>query len=189
MVKMPISFEIDGNLLANLEAYAAQTACTVAELIERFCEQGLEMASQGSISTWDAQIERRKNNLLAERLEVVETEHKRILERLSLLESKVDVDIDVNDYLQNWQASLELKIASLVDSFVEKRVEEILGAAYSHARIEDSKQAVPATETKPTFTPTRCEERLDDRQIDSDDEDEPDEILIEFLEPQPTSQK
>lgn len=150
MAKTPISFDIDGNLLAHLEAYAAQTGCTVTELIERFCQQGLGMASQ---------LERHKNNLQAERLDVVELEVKTILERLSLLESKVDVDIDVHDYLENWQKSLEVKVASLVDAFVNKRVP----------------------------TPTKYEEQLDVYQIDSDVEDEPDEILTDFLEPKPQS--
>ncbi|MBV9387070.1 MAG: hypothetical protein JOZ78_11650 [Chroococcidiopsidaceae cyanobacterium CP_BM_ER_R8_30] len=172
MAKMPIRFDIDENLLANLRAYAAQTGCTVTELIERFCQQGLEMASQGSIPTLEAShIGRGKNNRLAERLEIVETEVKSMLERLSLLESKVDVDIDVNDYLQNWEKSLELRIASLVDTFVEKHVEEILGGAYRHSGIEPSRQTIPSAE------------QLDAHQTDLDDEDEPDEILTEFLEP------
>lgn len=161
MAKIPISFDIDGNLLAHLEAYAAQTGCTVTELIERFCQQGLGMASQESTPAWDAQLERHKNNLQAERLEVVELEVKSILERLSLLESKVDVDIDVHDFLENWQKSLELKVESLVDNFVNKRVP----------------------------TPTRYEEHLDVYQIDSDVEDEPDEILTDFLEPNSQSSR
>ena len=103
-------------------------------------------------------------------MEIIETEVKSTLERLSLLESKVDVDIDVNDYLQNWQKSFELKIASLIDTFVKRHVEEILEAA----------------EAKPMLMSVRCEERLDAHRTDSDDEDEPDEILTEFLEPYPT---
>lgn len=182
MAKTHVSFHIDGDLLADLKAYATQTGCTVTGLIERFCQQGLEMAPKVSIPDLDAH-DRGKNNLLTERMDVVETDVKSILKRLSVLESKVDVDIDVDDYLQNWQNSLELKIASLVDTFVEKRVEELLGAAHPLAKIEYSKQTAPASDAKPIIIPTKGKELLDDYKIDSDYEDEPDEILTDFLEP------
>ncbi len=182
MAKTPVSLHIDGDLLANLTAYATRTGCTVTELIERFCQQGLEMAPEGSIPALD-HVDKRKNNLLAERVDAVEMDVKSILKRLLVLESKVDVDIDVEDYLQKWQNSLELKIVSLVDTFVEKRVEEILGAAHYVAKIEHSEQTAPATDAKSMLVPKRGEELLDDYQIDSDYEDEPDEILTDFLEP------
>ena len=161
MAKTPVSFHIDGDLLANLEAYAAQTGCTVTALIERFCQQGLDTELVGA---------------------VVETDIKSILKRLSVLESKVDVDIDVDDYLQTWQNSLEIKIASLVDTFVEKRVEEILESAHRLAKIEQSEQAPSASDAKPIFIPTRSKGLLDDYRIDFDCDDEPDEILTDFLE-------
>lgn len=176
MAKTHVSFHIDGDLLADLKAYATQTGCTVTELIERFCQQGLEMAPKGSIPDMDAH-DTGKNNLVPERMDVVETDVKSIVKRLSVLESKVDVDIDVDDYLQNWQSSLELKIASLVDTFVDKRVEEILKSAHPLAKIEHSEQPAPASAAKPIIIPTNDN-------IDSDYEDEPDEILTDFLEPQ-----
>jgi len=183
MAKTPVSLHMDGDLLANLTAYATRTGCTVTELIERFCQQGLEMAPEGSIPALDAHVDKRKNNLLAERVDAVEMDVKSVLKRLFVLESKVDVDIDVEDYLQKWQDSLELKIVSLVDTLVEKRVEEILGAAHHFAKIEHSEQTAPVTDEKSMLVPKKGEELLDDYQIDSDYEDEPDEILTDFLEP------
>ncbi len=183
MTKTSVSFHINSDLLANLETYATQTGCTVTALIERFCQQGLNMVPEGSIPALDTHIDRRESNLLTERTgAVAETDIKSILKRLSVLESKVDVDIDVDDYLQNWQNSLEIKIASLVDTFVEKRVEEILESAHRPAKIEHSEQAPPASDAKPILIPTRRKGLLDDYRIDFDCEDEPDEILTDFLE-------
>lgn len=183
MTKTPVSFRIDSDLLASLKAYATQTGCSVVELIERFCQQGLGMAPEGSIPDLDARIDTLKDNLLTERMGTVETDVKSILGRLSVLESKVDVDIDVNDYLQNWQNDLELKIASLVDTFVEKHVEQLLGAARRLAEIGHPEQVAPVVDAKPALIPTRGKGLLDDNQIDSDYDDEPDEILTSFLEP------
>lgn len=182
MVKTSINLHIDSDLLDNLKIYATQTECSVVELIERFCQQGLEMAQEGAIPDLDARLNSKDN--LSARVGAIETEAKSILERLSVLESKVDVDIDVNDYLQNWQKSLELKIASLVDIFVEKRVEEILRATHRLAEIEQSQEVAPASEVKPSLTSATSKELLDDYQVDSDYyDDEPDEILTDFLEP------
>ncbi len=183
MAKTPVSFHIDSDLLANLMAYATQTGCSVTALIERFCQQGLEMAPEGSVPDLDARIDSGKKNLLTERTDAVETDVKSILERLSVLESKVDVDIDVDDYLQNWENSLELKIASLVDTFVEKRVEQMLGAARRLAELGEPDQVAPGSDAKPPLIPTRAKGLLVEHQIDSDYEDEPDEILTDFLEP------
>lgn len=187
MAKTPVNFCIDSELLASLKAYATQTGCTVIELVERFCQQGLGMAPEGSIPDLDTRIDRRKDNLLIERMGVVETDVKSILERLSVLESKVDVDVDVEDYLQNWQNSLELKIASLVDTFVEKHVEEILGSARRLAEIRHPVKADPVSDVKPALIPTSTKGLVEDYQIDSDYDDEPDEILTSFLEPQPVT--
>ena len=153
------------------------------ELIERFCQQGLGTAPEASISV-DARIN--KDNLLT-RLDAVETDVKSMLERLLVLESKVDVDVDVEEYLQNWQNSLELKIASLVDTLVEKRVEELLRSASRFAEAGQPTQAVAASDTKTAFISTRT--IPDDYQIDSEYDDEPDEILTDFLEPEPSTTK
>ncbi len=183
MAKTPVSLDIDGDLLANLKAYATQTGCTVTALIEQFCQQGLSMALEGSISDLDADIDSRKTNLVTENIDAVETDFKMILERISVLESKVDVDIDVDEYLENWGKSLELKIVSLVDTLVEKRVKDILGAAHHLGKTEPLEQAAIASNAKPIIVPTRGKEPLNEYQIDLDYEDEPDEILTDFLEP------
>jgi len=157
MTKIPVNFYIDGELLTKLQTYAAQSGCTVAELVEQFCQQGLQIAGDNANPV--------ATDSLPERLAAIELNMKNILERLLLLESKVDVDIDVNDFLQNWQASLELRIAS----FVEKRVEEILRSSPRPAENERSQ--------------ARYKGLVDAPHIDSDDDDEPDEILTDFLEP------
>jgi len=184
MAKTSVNFHIDDDLLANLKACATQTGCTIAELIERFCQQGLGMAPLASIPKLEAPvIESRTPDVLTTRLDALEMDFKSMSERLSLLESKVDLDIDVDDYLQNWQNSLELKIASLVDTLVEKRVEQMLGAARRLAELGSSEQISPASDVKPPTTPTTAKGLLDDCKIYSDDDDEPDEILTAFLEP------
>ncbi len=183
MAKTAVSLDIDGDLLANLKAYATQTGCTVTALIERFCQQGLSMALEGSNPDMDADIDSRRNNLATEDIDAVDTDFKNILQRISVLESKVDVSIDVDEYLQNWGKSLELKISSLVDTLVEKRVEDILGAAHHLAKTEPSEQAAIASDAKPIIAPTRGKEPANEYQIDLDYEDEPDEILTDFLEP------
>ena len=183
MAKTPVSLDIDGDLLAKLKAYATQTGCTVTALIERFCQQGLSMDIQGSNPELDADIDSRKTNLVTEDIDAVETDFKSILERLSVLESKVDVDIEVDEYLQNWGNSLELKIVALVDTLVEKRVKDILGAAHHLDKTEPSEQAAIASNPKPIIVPTPGKEPLNEYQIDLDYEDEPDEILTDFLEP------
>lgn len=181
MAKISVNLWIDSDLLTNLTIYATQAECSVPELIERFCQQGLGIAFSGSISDPDARLDRGKDNLLA-RVGAIETDVKSILERLSVLESKVDVDIDVDDYLQNWQKSLEPKIASLVDTFVEKRVEEILRGSRHVALVGNSDDVAIAPDTKPALASVR-EGVVDDYQVDSDYDDEPDEILTDFLEP------
>lgn len=185
MTKISVNFCIDSDLLANLETHAAQTGCTVMELIEKFCQQGLGTAPEGSISV-DARPHKSKDNLLT-RVDAVETDVKSMLERLSVLESKVDVDVDVEEYLQNWQNSLELKIASLIDTLAEKRVEELLGSAGRLAEAGQPAQAVFASDTKSAFISTRA--IPDDYQIDSEYDDEPYEILTDFLEPDPATAK
>ncbi len=185
MAKISVNFCIDSDLLTNLETYATQTGCTVMELIERFCQQGLGTAPEASIFV-DARINKRKDNLLT-RVDAVETDVKSMLERLSVLESKVDVDVDVEEYLQNWQNSLEVKIASLVDTLVEKRVDEILRSVSRLAAAGQPAQAVAASDTKTAFISTRA--IPDDYQIDSEYDDEPDEILTDFLEPEPSTTK
>lgn len=181
MAKITVNFRIDSDLLTKLETYSTQTGLTVMELIERFCQQGLEMTSEKATSV-DARINSPKDNLLTSRVDAIETDIRSILERMSILESKVDVDIDVNDYLQNWENSLELKIASLVDTFVQKRIEEMQGAARRLAEIGQSAHVV-TSDTKPALSLSKAEGLLNDYHIDSDDDDEPDEILTDFLKP------
>ena len=180
MAKITVNFRIDSDLLTKLETYSRQTGLTVMELIERFCQQGLEMTPE--TTSVDARINSPKDNLLTYSVDAVETDIKSILERLSILESKIDVDTDVNDYLQNWENSLELKIAALVDTFVQKRIEEMLGAARRLAEIGQSAHVV-ASDTKPALGSSKAEGLLNDDHIDSDYDDEPDEILTDFLKP------
>lgn len=177
MTKIPLNIHLDSNLLANLNIYAAQIKCTVAELIEQFCQQGLKMTADSSIFDSDVRIDREKDYLLT-RVTITEKNVKDILERVLILESKVDVDTNVDEYLQNWQNSLELKIASLV----EKRVEEILELARSLAEVEQLNQTVPAANVTPDLICVRTEDHLDDCE-DTDYDDEPDEILTDFLDP------
>lgn len=182
MAKIPVNFPIDIDLLAKLNTYATQTGCTVVDLIEQFCQQGLEIASEGSISAPDVHVDRLKDNLFTP-TNAVETDIKNILERLSVLESKVDVDIDVDDYLQNWEKSLDLKIASLVDALVEKRVEEVLEKARRLNESGQPDQLTPGSDTKSDGVSAKDKGLLNEYQIDYDCDDEPDEILTDFLKP------
>lgn len=177
MTKIPLNIHLDSNLLANLNIYAAQTKCTIAELIEQFCQQGLKLTTDSLSSDSDVRIDKQKDYLLT-RVTITEKNVKDILERVSILESKVDVDTDVNEYLQNWQNSLELKIASLV----ERRVEEILELARSLTEVEQLNQTFAASNVSPNLVCVGKEDHLDDRE-NTDHDDEPDEILIDFLEP------
>ena len=177
MAKIPINIYIDSDLLANLHIYASQTQCTVTELIEQFCQQGLTMANDSSADS-DVRVDAQKDHLIT-RITDTEKNVKAILERISILESKVDVDIDVNEYLGKWQKSLEPEIANLV----EKRVQEILEVARSLAETGHLDQAISASNVKPLIPLKNKKQLLDDYQKDLDDDEEPDEILTDFLEP------
>ena len=57
-----------------------------------------------------------------------------------------------------------------------------MGVAHRPAEIEHSEQVAPASNTKPALVSAMPKKPLDDYQIDSDYDDEPDEILTDFLE-------
>lgn len=176
MTKISVNFCIDIELLANLDAYATEAGCTLIDLIEQFCQQGLEVASKSSTSL-DARINKPQDNILT-RVNAVETDIKSILERLSVLESKVDVDVDVNDFLQNWQKSLELEVASLVEKRVDKRLE----TARHLAESEHPDQGI-RSDVKSDFIAEKAKGITNGWKIDLDCDDEPDEILTDFLKP------
>ena len=175
MAKINVDLRIDSDLLTKLETYSRQTGLTVMELIERFCQQGLEMTPEST--SMDARINSPKDNLLTSRVDAIETDVKGILERLSILESKIDVDVDVNEYLENWENSLEIKVASLVDTFVQKRIEVMLAAA---RRLAELGQSEPSNTMVGS---SKAEGLVTDYDIYDIDDDEPDEILTDFLKP------
>ena len=166
-----LNLNIPTKLFNTLQARAEQAGVSKAELV---CK-GLEIVLGFRSNSVDIYVD----NLLQD-----------VLKRLSLLESKVDVDIDVEQYLQEWENSLESRILSLIDSAVDKRVEGILKSY--RILIDQGKtglekvlgnemaaQAQEAAQSEPR------EALLDTSLVVNDDlDDEPDEILYDFLQPE-----